>query len=116
MAVRDQRARLHPVRLASKTSQPICASRPWRTPRHGGNWSGRQGETLLALGLAQRLHDLQKLPPDQLSQALSRREALLRLVDPAGLGEFRWWLFGRGELLADFSLAGCSDKPGFAPG
>ena len=70
----------------------------------------------LSLGLAQRLHDLQKLPPDQLAQALSRREALLRLVDPAGLGEFRWLLFGRGESLADFSLAGCSDKSEFAPG
>ena len=27
---------------------------------------------------------------------LQRREALLRLVDPAALGDFRWVAFGRG--------------------
>ncbi len=53
----------------------------------------RQGQALLALGLARRLHSLQSLPPDQLNVALIRREALLRLVDPAGLGEFRWFAF-----------------------
>lgn len=65
-----------------------------------GGWSAldqrRQGEALLALGLAQRLHALQALPPTQLSDALQRREALLRLVDPMALGDFRWLLFGRG--------------------
>ena len=50
----------------------------------------RQGEALLALGLSDRLHSLQQLPPDRLAEALGRREALLRLVDPAGLGDFRW--------------------------
>ena len=50
----------------------------------------RQGEALLSLGLAERLHQLQQLPPSELSKALQRREALLRLVDPAALGEFRW--------------------------
>ena len=49
----------------------------------------KQGEALLALGLAQRLHGLQQLPGQQLAEALQRREALLRLVDPAGLGAFR---------------------------
>jgi len=49
-----------------------------------------QGEALLALGLAQRLHGLQQCPPDRLAEALAAREALLRLVDPAGLGAFRW--------------------------
>ncbi|MDP6852304.1 MAG: SAM-dependent methyltransferase, partial [Prochlorococcaceae cyanobacterium ETNP1_MAG_8] len=53
----------------------------------------RQGQALLALGLAERLHALQSLPTSQLSAALNRREALLRLVDPAGLGEFRWLAF-----------------------
>ena len=121
MAVRDQRAGLHPLDQAGQQdlTAHLCIETVEDAARCNG-WrqlgQARQGETLLALGLAQRLHDLQKLPPDQLSQALSRREALLRLVDPAGLGEFRWWLFGRGEPLADFSLAGCSDKPGFAPG
>ena len=64
----------------------------------------RQGEMLLALGLAERLHALQQLPPHELPQALQRREALLRLVDPAGLGEFRWLLFGRGTVASALSL------------
>jgi len=53
----------------------------------------RQGQALLALGLSERLHSLQKLPAEKLSIALQRRESLLRLVDPAGLGEFRWIAF-----------------------
>ncbi len=54
----------------------------------------RQGQALLALGLAQRLHGL----PEQggLADLLARREALLRLVDPAALGDFRWLAFRRG--------------------
>ena len=55
----------------------------------------RQGEALLALGLAQRLHALQQLPPEQLPAALAAREALLRLVDPQALGDFRWIAFQR---------------------
>ena len=55
----------------------------------------RQGEALLALGLGERLHNLQRLPAKELPQALQRREALLRLVDPAGLGEFRWIALSR---------------------
>ena len=55
----------------------------------------RQGEALLALGLGERLHNLQRLPATELPQALQRREALLRLVDPAGLGEFRWIALSR---------------------
>ncbi|WP_255144786.1 SAM-dependent methyltransferase [Synechococcus sp. ATX 2A4] len=67
----------------------------------------RQGEALLALGLAQRLHGLQHargcdLPGKgsgrvDLADALARREALLRLVDPTALGDFRWLAFQRGE-------------------
>ncbi len=53
----------------------------------------RQGQALLALGLAERLNSLQRLPSSQLDVALSRRENLLRLVDPAGLGDFRWFAF-----------------------
>ncbi len=49
-----------------------------------------QGEALLALGLSGRLYSLQSLPNSELDQALERREALLRLVDPYGLGGFRW--------------------------
>ena len=56
----------------------------------------RQGEALLALGLAEQLHGLQKLPTSGLQEALARREALLRFVDPGALGDFRWLAFGRG--------------------
>ena len=66
---------------------------------------GRQGEILLGLGLAQRLHALQSLPPARLPEALSRREAMLRLVDPAGLGEFRWLLYGAGVERSRFSFS-----------
>jgi len=55
----------------------------------------RQGEALLALGLAQRLHGLQS-DPGGLAALLPRREALLRLVDPHALGDFRWLAFTRG--------------------
>jgi SAM-dependent MidA family methyltransferase len=59
----------------------------------------RQGEALLALGLAQRLHGLQS-DPGGLAALLPRRESLLRLVDPHALGDFRWLAFGRGGPLA----------------
>ncbi len=58
----------------------------------------RQGEALLALGLAERLTTLQQLPGDQLAEALRQREALLRLVDPGCLGELRWFAFHRTSL------------------
>jgi SAM-dependent MidA family methyltransferase len=64
-----------------------------------GGWSHlgvcRQGEALLALGLAQRLHALQAQAPLGLGELLQRRETLLRLVDPAALGDFRWVAFAR---------------------
>jgi SAM-dependent MidA family methyltransferase len=56
----------------------------------------RQGQALLALGLAERLHGLQQGDPGSLSTLLARREALLRLVDPVALGDFRWLAYGRG--------------------
>ena len=68
----------------------------------------KQGEALLALGLAQRLHGLQQLPGQHLAEALQRREALLRLVDPAGLGAFRWPTYRRGLPEDGFSLSGAS--------
>jgi SAM-dependent MidA family methyltransferase len=64
-----------------------------------GGWQSlgqcRQGEALLSLGLAERLHGLQQQDPAGLATALARREALLRLVDPRALGEFRWLAYGR---------------------
>ena len=55
----------------------------------------RQGQALLALGLSSVLYSLQKSTSNDLSAALNRRESLLRLVDPMGLGEFRWMAFQR---------------------
>ena len=55
----------------------------------------RQGEALLALGLAERLHALQHQAASGLETLLARREALLRFVDPHTLGDFRWAAFRR---------------------
>ena len=63
----------------------------------------RQGQALLALGLSKFLYSLQSTTSNELSAALSRREALLRLVDPMGLGEFRWLAFQR-ENSCDLNL------------
>ena len=57
----------------------------------------RQGQALLALGLAEQLHGLQRQQALGLDRLLQRREALLRLVDPGALGDFRWVAFGLGE-------------------
>jgi SAM-dependent MidA family methyltransferase len=65
----------------------------------------RQGEALLALGLAQRLHGLQQAAAAALPELLRRREALLRLVDPIALGDFRWIAFAR---------SGAADQPDLA--
>ena len=61
----------------------------------------RQGEALLALGLAQRLHGLQHQSGAGLDALLARREALLRLVDPHTLGDFRWAAFARSVASGD---------------
>ncbi len=53
----------------------------------------KQGEALLLLGLAERLYEIQNEFKNNLSEALSRREALLRLVDPICLGDFKWFIF-----------------------
>ncbi len=61
----------------------------------------RQGQALLALGLAERLHSLQNIPSSRINLAFERRESLLRLVDPSGLGEFRWIAFQKEDRLND---------------
>ena len=55
----------------------------------------KQGEALLSLGLAERLFEIQNDLKDDISKALSRREALLRLVDPICLGDFKWFIFSK---------------------
>ena len=55
----------------------------------------RQGQALLALGLSKFLYSIQNINSNDLATALDRRESLLSLVDPVGLGEFRWLAFQR---------------------
>ena len=118
MAVRSQVAGLSPLDQPGEQdlTAHLCVDVVHEAAeRHG--WmvgdQAKQGEALLALGLAQRLHALQQLPGQQLAEALQRREALLRLVDPAGLGAFRWLTYLRGLPEAPFSLAAAPDTSGF---
>ena len=53
----------------------------------------KQGEALLSLGLAEMIFDIQKTFKKDISKALLKREALLRLVDPLCLGDFKWFVF-----------------------
>ncbi len=55
----------------------------------------KQGEALLSLGLAERLFEIKNELKNDISKALSRREALLRLVDPICLGDFKWFIFSK---------------------
>jgi len=103
MAYRDQRASPDPLQQPGcwDLTAHLCLESLERAARSSG-WeplgSCRQGEALLALGLAQALHGLQQggEPRSDLAARLATREALLRLVDPAGLGEFRWIALARG--------------------
>ncbi|MEB3333960.1 MAG: SAM-dependent methyltransferase [Cyanobacteriota bacterium] len=109
MAYRGQTASADPLaapgdwdltaHLCLETTRRAAAAAGWR--RLGER---RQGEALLALGLAERLASLGHAPSADLAACLARREQLLRLVDPMALGEFRWLLWhrdrpdgGRGE-------------------
>nr|WP_216903354.1 SAM-dependent methyltransferase [Synechococcus sp. CCY 9618] len=101
MAYRLQQASDDPLRDPGHwdLTAHLCLESLNEAAREGG-WSllgsCRQGEALLALGLAQRLHALQSGEPARLEELLKRRESLLRLVDPAALGDFRWIAFTRG--------------------
>ncbi|KEF42770.1 MAG: hypothetical protein ER33_04325 [Cyanobium sp. CACIAM 14] len=101
MAYRRQQASDDPLREPGHwdLTAHLCLESLEAAARVGG-WCPlggcRQGEALLALGLAQRLHALQAGDPARLAELLHRRETLLRLVDPAGLGDFRWIAFSRG--------------------
>ena len=103
MAYRQQEASGDPLRQPGSwdLTAHLCSDSLVRAARQGG-WhllgQRSQGEALLALGLAQRLHGLQTPAAGEqldLATALGRRESLLRLVDPAGLGAFRWFAFSR---------------------
>ncbi len=95
MAYRQQRAGADPLADAGRSdlTAHLCLDSLERAAAASGwRWHGscRQGEALLALGLAARLEGLQRQPDVALPALLQRREALLRLVDPVCLGDFRW--------------------------
>ena len=95
MAYRQQRAGSDPLADAGHcdlTAHVCLDSLEQAAAATGWQWRGscRQGEALLALGLAARLQGLQHQPNLPLPALLQRREALLRLVDPGCLGDFRW--------------------------
>lgn len=100
IAYRNQRASENVLADAGKndiTAHLCLETLVHQATNNGWSLEGqcRQGEALLALGLAERFSSLQQLPGHQLAEGLQRREALLRLVDPACLGEFRWLSFLR---------------------
>lgn len=101
MAYRQQRASADPLREPGATdlTAHLCIESLQAAAQTAG-WRAlgqcRQGEALLALGLAERLHGLQHQPGRPLAELLAQREALLRLVDPHTLGDFRWLAFSRG--------------------
>jgi SAM-dependent MidA family methyltransferase len=101
MAYQGQQASPDPLRQPGHwdLTAHLCLESLERAAAAAG-WQGlgscRQGQALLALGLAGALHGLQQPGSGDLADRLARREALLRLVDPVGLGEFRWIALGRG--------------------
>ena len=105
MAYRHQQALADPLAHPGETdlTAHLCIETLQEAARATG-WlplgQCRQGEALLSLGLAERLHGLQHQPTADLATLLARREALLRLVDPHALGDFRWLAYSRGVPLA----------------
>jgi SAM-dependent MidA family methyltransferase len=123
MAYRQQQACSDPLRepgqwdltahLCLESLLEAAAAAGWQSLGHC-----RQGQALLALGLAERLHGLQQLnlqaseqsTGHDLATLLARREAMLRLVDPHALGDFRWLAFRRGDRGEAESKAASGDK------
>ena len=123
MAYRQQQACSDPLRepgqwdltahLCLESLLEAAAATGWQSLGHC-----RQGQALLALGLAGRLHGLQQVnlqaseqsTGHDLATLLARREAMLRLVDPHALGDFRWLAFRRGDRGEAESKAASGDK------
>ena len=123
MAYRQQQACSDPLRepgqwdltahLCLESLLEAAAAAGWQSLGHC-----RQGQALLALGLAGRLHGLQQVnlqaseqsTGHDLATLLARREAMLRLVDPHALGDFRWLAFRRAGKGEAESKAASGDK------
>ena len=86
---------LHDAGSCDLTAHVCIESTISYAKRNGWKFIGetRQGQALLALGLSKFIYSLQNTINNDLSASLNRRESLLRLVDPIGLGEFRWLAF-----------------------
>ena len=98
IAYKNQKANLNVLKdagLCDLTAHLCIESTISYATANGWKFMGetRQGQALLALGLSKFLHSLQNINSNDLAKALNRRESLLRLVDPMGLGEFRWLAF-----------------------
>jgi SAM-dependent MidA family methyltransferase len=103
LGYRNQRTEVNPLvapgemdltaHLCLETTQRAAAATGWQ-----GLGERRQGEALLALGLAERLAATRQRASVNLAEELARREQLLRLVDPMALGEFRWLIFERASV------------------
>lgn len=100
MAYRSQQASANPLlapghwditaHLCLESAMGAAAATGWRCLGER-----RQGEALLALGLARRLGSHRQSSGQTLAEGLRRREQLLRLVDPLATGDFRWLVFAR---------------------
>jgi hypothetical protein len=100
MAYRQQQASADPLLAPGEwdLTAHVCVEATQHAASAAGWYSlgvRRQGEALLALGLAQRFSDLGRSPQANLADALGQREQLLRLVDPRATGDFRWLVFAR---------------------
>ncbi len=80
------------------TSHLCIESLLFAAERSGWMFRGdrKQGLALLSLGLSKKLVELQQLSNSEIEFILKSRENLLRLVEPSGLGSFRWLLFEKG--------------------
>ena len=100
MAYRQQQASTDPLQAPGEwdLTSHVCVETAQEAAAAAG-WcflgQRRQGEALLALGLAERLANLGQCPQAELAEVLAQREQLLRLVDPRATGEFRWLVFAR---------------------
>ena len=65
----------------------------------------KQGQALLALGLAERIANLRSMKSKSLEFLLNEREIMLRLIDPNYLGNFKWLCFkNNGQNISEYQF------------
>nr|YP_009530331.1 hypothetical protein PMNZ_057 [Paulinella micropora]AXY63020.1 hypothetical protein PMNZ_057 [Paulinella micropora] len=98
MTYKDQIAGIDPLQDPGKLDITchICLETLLSAAAKGG-WSfigqALQGEALLALGLAEQLYCSKNRDKKNINSIINERENILRLVNPLGLGNFRWLVF-----------------------